>query len=208
MENQRVTTTEKTPEEIEHEMQQTRESLTEKVAALENRVVGTVKTAADTLTGTVESVKELVSSAPSAVSDTVKQAASVVSETMRKAFNIPGHVRAHPWAVVGVSAGLGFLTGMLIFRPREPSERRAPPSPATLTPPAPAPSGPGVFDEMIGMLGRKVRAVVENVIDTATAAVNQNVRDSVPKLVDAAAERLTPDTDATPRPGERVGYRG
>ncbi len=40
----------KTPEEIEREMLHTRESLTEKVAALENQVVGTVQTAADTLT--------------------------------------------------------------------------------------------------------------------------------------------------------------
>src|SRR5262245_61464826 len=100
-------------------MLHTRESITEKVAALENQVVGTVQTAADTLTGTVEAVKELVTTAPGAVSETVKQAATAVSETVRKTFDITGHVRAHPWASVGVSAGLGFLTGLLIFRERQ-----------------------------------------------------------------------------------------
>jgi len=60
-------TAEKTPEQIEAEMMQTRESITQKVAALETQVVGTVQTAADTLTGTVEAVKELVTTAPGAV---------------------------------------------------------------------------------------------------------------------------------------------
>ena len=46
MENQSLTpTVTKSPEQIEHEMAQTRESLTEKVVALEHQVVGTVKTA-------------------------------------------------------------------------------------------------------------------------------------------------------------------
>ena len=60
MENQQLTGADKTPEQIQAEMNQTRESLTDKVAALENQVVGTVQTAADTLTGTVASVKSLI----------------------------------------------------------------------------------------------------------------------------------------------------
>lgn len=206
---------EKTPEEIEREMLQTRESLTEKVAALESQVVGTVQTAADTLSGTVEAVKEFVTTAPSAVGDTVKQAASAVSETVKKTLDVSGHVRDHPWAAVGVSAGLGFLTGLLVFRERPSFARLASesPAPATFTPPGPAPGaaagGPGFFDDLIGMLGRKVREVAENVVDTATAALNQTVRESVPKLVDAAAEHLAPDAAGAPRTtGTGVGYRG
>jgi len=203
-------TTEKTPEQIEAEMLHTRESLTQKVAALENQVVGTVQTAADTLTGTVEAVKELVTTAPGAVSDTVKQAASAVSETVRKTFDISGHVRAHPWTSVGVSAGLGFLTGLLIFRDWSAAKATAAPAAPAFTPPEPAPSsGPGLLDEFVGMLGRKFREVAENAIDTATSAVNQNVRENVPKLVDAAAERLTPETSETGRPGfAATGFRG
>ena len=181
-------TAEKTPEQIQEEMAQTRDSLTGKVAALENQVVGTVQTAADTLTGTVESVRSLLSTAPGAVSETVKQAAGAVGEKMKQVFDISGHVRAHPWTSVGASAMLGCLTGWLLSRDRS---REAYVAPA-VSPQAYAPSQPGVFDEMMSMIGRKLREVAENAIDAASTAVNQNVREEVPKLVDAAAQRLTP----------------
>ena len=88
----------KSPEEIEREMLQTRESITEKVAALESQVVGSVQTAADTLTHTVDAVKSLVSGAPEAVSDSVKQATAAVGDAMRDTFDISAHVRRNPWA--------------------------------------------------------------------------------------------------------------
>jgi ElaB/YqjD/DUF883 family membrane-anchored ribosome-binding protein len=211
VENQQLTGADKTPEQIQADMTETRESLTGKVAALENQVVGTVQTAADTLTGTVESVKSLITTAPGAVSDSVKQAASVVSEKMKEVFDITGHVREHPLASVGVSALLGCVTGWLLSRDRDNHSRAVAPVAApvpTYTPP-PAPSGPGMFDELFTMLGRKVREVAETTIDTATAAVNKNVRDGVPKLVDAAteiaAERLTPGEPAGTR---FAGHRG
>ena len=85
-----VSTPDKSPDQIEREMAQTRESITEKVAALECQVVGTVKTAADTLTGTVDAVKEFVTTAPGAVGETVKKATEAVSETVKKTFDITG----------------------------------------------------------------------------------------------------------------------
>lgn len=210
----------KTPEQIQAEMAETRGALTEKVAALETHVAGTVQTAADTLSGTVEAVKSFVSTAPGAVSDTVKQAADAVSEKMKEVFDISGHVRSHPWASVGVSAGLGFLTGLLVFRGRPPlgySHAVAPPAytgaPTATTLAAPAAqAGPGVFDELISMIGRRVREVAENAINTATSAVNQSVSDGVPKLVDRAAEmaanRLAPEADGTAGRVGRGGYGG
>lgn len=199
MENRELTPmTDKTPDQIQEEMAQTRESLTEKVAALENQVVGTVQTATDTLTGTVEAVKSFVSTAPGAVSDTVRNAADVVAEKMKEVFDISGHVRNHPWAAVGTSALLGCLTGWLVFRERGSGgaawATAAAPVPGLVPPPAPAPSGPGVFDEVLAVVGRKLREVTENVLNTATAAVNENIRHGVPKLVDAAAKNLTPET--------------
>jgi ElaB/YqjD/DUF883 family membrane-anchored ribosome-binding protein len=205
MENQSVTATaDKTPEQIQCEMSQTRESLTEKVAALESQVVGTVQNAADTFSGTVEAVKSLVTSAPGAVSDTVKQAAEAVSETMKKTFDISGHVRDYPWASLGMSALAGCITGWLLSGRRgaiapSPGE----PMPARLSPPEAtrASAGHGVFDELFSMLGRKLREATETAIDTASAAVNKNIREGVPKLVDAATEvatdRLSPNEPAS-----------
>jgi len=193
---------EKTPEQIQAEMAQTRESLTGKVAALENQVVGSVQTAADTLTGTVESVKSLLTSAPGAVSDTVKHAADVVGEKVREVFNISGHVRNHPWTSVGVSALAGCITGWLLTRDRGMASTMASssaPAPAAPTfapqaPTPPAPSSPGMFDQFISMIGQRLRQVAENVIDTASTAVNNTVREQVPHLVESAAERLTPES--------------
>ncbi|MBA4065392.1 MAG: hypothetical protein C0501_17100 [Isosphaera sp.] len=210
MENQLTPPDDKTPEQIEAEMASTRESMTEKIAALENKVVGTVETAADTLSGTVNSVKSLISDAPGAVGDAVKKAATAV----REAFDIPGHVRSHPWAAMGVSAGLGFLTGVLVFRGRgslgystavaRPAYAGAPTATSHAPAPEPAaPSRPGMFGELFAMVGRKLREVAEQAIDSASQAVNQNVRDGVPKLVDAAADRLTPGAAAA---GGRFRY--
>lgn len=208
----------KSPEQIEREMHQTREALTEKVAALETQVVGTVQTAADTFTGTVESVKSLFNTAPGAVSDTVKQAASAMSEKMKEVFDVSAHVRERPWSSVGVSALLGCVTGWLLARRESlgystsvvpPAAPGLPTASRLAAPPAPTSTEPGVLDELFTMLGHKVREVAENVIDTATAAVNKNVRDGVPKLVDAASEVAVERLNSHEPVGNRfAGQRG
>jgi ElaB/YqjD/DUF883 family membrane-anchored ribosome-binding protein len=191
-------TPEKTPEEIEREMLQTREAITEKVVALEHQVVGTVQTAADTITGTVEAVKSLVSSAPEAVSETVKQATAAVSESVKDTFDITGHVRRNPWTVVGVSAFLGGLVGYLTARSRPDfgtmaaASPPAPPSYAASTAPA---GKPGVIDEFMDMLGDKAKEMARTALESVSAAIKQNIETGVPKLVDEAASRLT-DTGA------------
>ncbi len=195
-----------TPEQIQHQMAQTRESLTEKVAALEHQVVGTVQSAADSITGTVEAVKSLVGTAPGAVSDGVKQAADVLTAKVQSALDISGQVQRNPWAAVGISAGVGFLTGLLLFRERQsaPIGSSQGVAPTRLAPVVPT-TTPGVLDELSGMLGKKLREVAENVINTATSAVNDSVHDHVPKLVDtatvAAIDQLKP---ATTGPESRI----
>jgi ElaB/YqjD/DUF883 family membrane-anchored ribosome-binding protein len=212
VENQVTTPGEQTPELMQEEMQQTRDSLTEKVAALEDQVVGTVQNAADTLTDTVAAVKSFVADAPGAVSDSVKEAASAVSEKVKEVFDVSDRVRDYPWRSVGVSAGLGFLAGLLVFRSRE-ATRATPerPQEAAFIPPPmpPAPASPGMFDGVFAMLGQKLRDVTENLIDVATKAVNKTVSEGVPKLVDAATElateQLKPDNEKFSDPFNKVG---
>lgn len=200
---------EKTPEQIEREMQHTRESITEKVAALETQVVGTVQTAADTLTGTVESVKSLLSTAPETVTDTVKQATAAVSETVKEAFDFTGHVRRNPLAAVGISTFLGGLVGYLtgggrgrLMQPTSaapvvsPAAPHAAPSYAASQQPA-VDSKPGVIDELIGMLGEKAKEMARTALETVSASIKQNIETGVPKLVDDAASRLTETNGAT-----------
>lgn len=205
MENQvNIPSVEKTPEQIEAEMFETRESLTEKVAALENQVVGTVQNAANTLTDTVDAVKSFVSTAPETVSETVEQVTDAVRERVEKTFDISGHVQSNPWSSVGMSVGLGFLAGFFVFRGRESAAASSRPAPAPSQPLSPHPFAstrePGLFDDVIGMLGRKVKEMTETAIDAATSALNKNIRDGVPKLVDEAAQRLVPNGDQTSSP--------
>jgi ElaB/YqjD/DUF883 family membrane-anchored ribosome-binding protein len=186
---------EKTPEEIEREMAQTRESMTEKVTALENQVVGTVQSAADTVSDTVAAVKSFVTNAPEAVSDTVKQAAAAVSETVKDTFDITGHVRRHPWAAVGTSALIGCIAGWLVSR-RAPTA--VPPAPAYLPPSVPpearrpeVPREPGVLDEVFEMIGGKAKELARTALETVSTAIKQTIEKEVPKFVDGAASRLT-----------------
>lgn len=202
----------KSPEEIEREMLLTRESLTEKVTALENQVVGTVQTAADTITGTVEAVKSLVDTAPEKVTETVKQASAVVSDALKGTFDISGHVREHPWVAVGLSALLGGIVGAMLAPRRgaggsfSPFAEATGPMPAAAHPStvaqpvaAAAPAQPGVLDEIRAAIGGKVRELAETALNTVSASLKSTLETTVPKLVDEAASRLT-ETDAEDGP--------
>jgi len=106
---------------IEREMEQTRESLVEKVAALEQQVVGTLQTATSTVKDTVDSVKDTVSSVREAVTgtvetvkDKVEHSMETVSDTMMEAFDLRTHIRHYPWACIGAATFAGFGVGLLL----------------------------------------------------------------------------------------------
>lgn len=212
MENPITPAPTKTPEAIELEMLATRESLTEKVVALENQVVGSVQTAADTITDTVQAVRSLVSETPGAVSDTVKQAAAAMSETMKETFDVSSHVRSNPWASIGVAAGVGFLAGALIggrSASSPPQPAAGPPQPFAPPPPA-APSRPGMFDALFAMIGTKLKDLAETALESTTSSLKSNIQDGIPKLVtDAAHQLIDPhlsDLDAAGKP--RAAHNG
>lgn len=199
MENQVTSTSNKTPEEIEREMLETRESITEKVAALENQVVGTLQTAANTVNGTVEAVKSLVTNAPDAVGDSLKQAASTMKDFMRETFNVSEHVERHPWASVGTAALLGCITGWLVSRPG--GTMAAASAPAVPTPAAaPAYRSPGVFDKVLEMLGDRVKELAETAVNSVSASLKNTIEDKVPTLIDQAASHLTEPSPEPPSP--------
>jgi ElaB/YqjD/DUF883 family membrane-anchored ribosome-binding protein len=106
------------PELIEKEMEYTRQSLTNKVSALEQQVVGTIQTAASTVQETVLSVKEAMQETASTVKETVTGSVETVSEGIKKTFDISSRVRENPLAAVGAAAAAGFVTGLLVFRPK------------------------------------------------------------------------------------------
>ncbi|MDY3562770.1 DUF883 C-terminal domain-containing protein [Gemmata sp. JC673] len=205
---------EKTPEEIEREMLQTREALTEKVAALENQVVGTVQTAADTLTGTVEAVKSLVNHAPEKVTETVRQASAAMSDALKGTFDISSHVREHPWVAVGLSALVGGIVGAMIAPRRgaggsfSPFAEASGPIPAAAHPASTSSqpvaavgraAQPGIFDEVRNALGAKVRELADTALNALSTSLKSTLETTVPKLVDQAASHLT-ETESNDAP--------
>src|SRR5262249_13243577 len=51
----------------------------------------------------------------------------------------------------------------------------------------PEPRRPGIFDELLGMVGREVKQLGEEALRTASASLKQSVHDSIPKLAETAA---------------------
>jgi len=116
------------PEVIKLQMDVTRESLTDKLETLENKVTNTVAEAqaavADTVEAvrdTVEAVKDTVASSVETVKDSVQSSMDSVKDTVsssvdsvKDALDVYGQVDRHPWAMVGGSVVVGFLGGWLL----------------------------------------------------------------------------------------------
>ena len=189
-----------TPEDLEREMAQTRESLTEKVAALENQVVGTVRSAADTLTETVDAVKSFVHTAPEAVSQSVREAATAVGDSLHDVLDVSSRVRRNPWASIGVSLTAGCLAGWLSSR-----SRTAAPSPSAAPQPAYRPESvarepqkPGIGNELFDMVGDHLKTLVRTALESVSTALKDSIQGSVPRLVSEAASRLHIEMPAEP----------
>jgi len=183
------------PELIEREMEQTRESLTHKVSLLENKVIGQVEDATDTVHGTMESVQDTVQTVKSAVQDTVQSVTDTVKESvrsltdgMKEALDVRKHTQEHPMAMVGGAAFAGFITGLMVFR-----------RPATVsggdlgayTPlPAAAVAAPAVshrpqwLNDILEMAGREVKQIAQQAIAQASASLKQTVQARVPHLIE------------------------
>jgi len=175
---------------IELQMSETRDSLAQKISALENQVVGTLHEATATVSGLLDSVKTVVP-------DTIAGVQDAVSEQVNTTFNISQHTREKPWAMVGGATALGFISGMLLFRrvyasPAKPGQSLYTPPAASSQPSASAAPHiplklPGWLDQIVDKLATKmteeVRKIGELAVDTASTSLKQTVETALPKLL-------------------------
>lgn len=185
------------PELIEREMEQTRESLTEKVSLLENKVVGQLQSATDTVQGTVDSVQETVQSVKSAVQDTVQSVSDTVrhsvqslADGLKETFDVRKQVHENPLAMVGGAAVAGFLTGLLVFGGRRSGTHAYAAMPAGSYAVPVAPSRPGWLNDLLDVAVREVKKVAEQALSTTTASLKHSVETGIPKLIDTALPDL------------------
>jgi len=182
------------PELIEQQMEQTRESLTEKVSLLEQQVVGTIQSATEAVHDTVHSVKSAVEDTMAAVSGGVKNSVESVSEGVKEALDMRKHVREHPLPMLGGAAALGLITGLLVFR------RPAAASPGPMAGPAFVPMSapvaamaaprPAWLNDLFEIAGRELKKLAEHAIARASTAIHKEVEEGIPKLIDRALPEL------------------
>jgi ElaB/YqjD/DUF883 family membrane-anchored ribosome-binding protein len=204
------------PELIEVQMAQTREALSNKVATLEQQVIGTLQSANDAVHETVESVKSAVQETVSSVKetvhgvkDTVAESVTSVSEGVMHTLDVRAQVSANPWLMVGGAAAAGFLSGMFLFRRRGGAghftasmfER------ATHTPAVEPAAGPGRStapereelrkpswtDELMERAGQEAKKLGEQALMAVVASAQKNINDGLPKLIDRFLK--VPDRD-------------
>lgn len=134
-----------------------RATLTDRMAALERRVVGKVDVAADSLQNAAAAVESTVVNAK----DNVQRALGTTADTVRSALDVPAHVRSCPWAGVGTAAVAGFLTGFIPNRSRRME--------------AMTNNSPGLLGDLWSVLRRELVALGETAIVAATEAAKQSV---------------------------------
>jgi len=112
-------------EVIREQMETTRSSLTEKLETLEEKLASTVQETTSAVSETVATVKETVHEGVEAVHETVanvKESMHESVETVKDWLDVCGHVKEHPWAMVGGSVAVGFAVGLLTSQASERQE--------------------------------------------------------------------------------------
>lgn len=215
---------EKTPDAIERDMETTREALTQKVAALENQVLGTIQTATNTISDTVQSVRDTVSTAPAAMKETVQETVAAVKDGVMDTLNSVKEsvasfsptdcVRNHPLSSIGTSLLTGFLAGYLFGGSRTTPHRRSDPSPARPAPQAFAAFGsvreePGIMGGLMASIGAEVQQLAKQAMATAVESLMRSVNERVPRLMDDAVQNVASRvTGAEPQPAHGLPRSG
>jgi hypothetical protein len=178
------------PDVIRQQIDQTRESLTDKLETLEGQVKQTVA-----------SVTEVVDTVKTKVEDTVQAVTSSVEhtvESVKNAFDIPEQVQRHPYAMTGGALLAGAAVGWFVGR-----QRHAPHRPSASAPgPAFRATGggyevagaPPAHRSLFAGLLEPVAAEFDKIKATAIGALRGIVRDAalraVPPTLAARVEEI------------------
>jgi len=107
-------------EVIRQQMEETRNSLQDKLETLEEQVKHTVQEATETVTTVKETVASVRESVKESV-DTVKDSVHDTVESVKESLSVERQFREHPWLMFAGAAAVGFLGGRLLSRLSEPA---------------------------------------------------------------------------------------
>jgi len=174
-------------------MHETRQSLTDKVAALELQVTGTFDHAAATVQDTVQSMKSAVSETVNSVTDKVKESVGSVQDSVsqvKASLDIRDQIRENPWAVLAGATISGVVAGYMFGPSRERSSTPRPSSFSPIREPQPAQSAfraqstkPGIFDEVLDRLRHEITTLGETAIATLSSSLKSSLNDGIQTFV-------------------------
>jgi ElaB/YqjD/DUF883 family membrane-anchored ribosome-binding protein len=184
---------EQDPHVIRQQIDVTRASITEKLEALEEQVVGTVQHARESVTETIETVKEKVQETVGTVTETVEETVTTVKE----ALDLRLQVQRHPWPMMGASFLVGLVAGTLVGesrrRGRIPIERlvshgeiplRSAPPPESARAERPAPREPGLRDRFRDEIDQLKSVAIGMALGVARDFIKEAVQERMPQLAD------------------------
>jgi ElaB/YqjD/DUF883 family membrane-anchored ribosome-binding protein len=205
-------------EVIKEHMRETRTALTEKLEALEDKVVSTVKETTDAVEETVESVKEAVEDTVETVKGSVHDTVDTVKETVKETFDLHHQMEQHPWLMLGGATLVGYLGGCLLDSAPtartgargwmaldghggQPEERSRPPEPTRAEPER---AGPSVWEKVSEALAPAVSKLESMAIGAAAGVVGKMILEAAPEALRGELEGvindLTTTLGGTPRP--------
>jgi len=176
------------PELIRQQIEEDRNALTEKLEALEQRVVGVASAVSETVEGVKEGVKETVEAVRGTVEETV--------ETVKDAFDLRKQVERYPAAMVGGAFGVGFGLGLLLqgqfasagrggSRAAHQAERQSWAAPA-----AQGGEAPPTFSGLFRRLEQGLAWAGEMALDALTRSVQENIRQTIPAAIESQVQSL------------------
>jgi len=204
MANEQENVTLQHEEAIRQQMDDTRNSLKDKLETLEQQVKDTVQGATDAVETVKDTVKETVASVKETVEDTV--------ESVKETFNLNKHVQEHPWPAFACATVVGFVGGRLLGQAgKENGQARSAVETVPETPPSlyrnggatapsrePAAAGSSWWDwvgehyrEELTKLKSLGIAVVGGVVrDMVTAELTPEIGERLREVIDGFTEKL------------------
>jgi hypothetical protein len=200
------------PDVIRRQIDETRESLTDKLETLEDQVKHTVASVTEAVEHTVDTVKSKVENTVEAVTSTARETV----DTVKRSFDIPYQVQRHPYLLTGgavlAGAALGYLVGRrrAEYRPRRASARFEPsaayqPERAFHTPEsafhpggdgfsaARQESRPGIFSSLLEPLAGEFDKIKATAIGALLGMVRDAVKRAVPPSLHDRVEQIMND---------------
>jgi ElaB/YqjD/DUF883 family membrane-anchored ribosome-binding protein len=193
-------------EVIRGQMEEKRASLSDKLDALENHMVGTVQGATTVVSNavrdvskTVDTVKENIQETVAAVKENIQDTVEAVKET----FNVSEKIRQNPWIAVGGAFASGFIGALLLgsssrkreYAPQAPRSygvngTPVEPTPvAAKTPRASEPSS-GLTSQLGTVATEALKTVESMAVGTLMGVLSQVVGDLLPASLKEESDKL------------------